>query len=102
MVVPAHGRICDEADVVEYRDMVTIIRDRVQDLVKKGKSLPDVKAAGVTADFDGVYGSTTGSWTTDQFVEAVYQDMSKLMTARAPAKDTNKAQAKTKKQNPED
>src|SRR5579863_366032 len=30
MVVPGHGRICDEADVVEYRDMLTIIRDRLQ------------------------------------------------------------------------
>ena len=39
-VIPGHGRICNEADVVEYRDMVTIIRDRVQEMVKKGMTLP--------------------------------------------------------------
>ena len=45
MVIPGHGRLCDEADVVEYRDMMTIIRDRIQDLVKKGMTLEQVKAA---------------------------------------------------------
>ena len=52
-----HGRICDEADVVEYRDMVTIIRDRVQDLIKKGMTLEQVKAARPTRDYDGEYGA---------------------------------------------
>jgi glyoxylase-like metal-dependent hydrolase (beta-lactamase superfamily II) len=76
MVIPGHGRLCDEADVVEYRDMVTIIRDRIQDMVKKGMSLEQVKAAKPTRDYDPLYGSTTGSWTTDMFVEAAYKSLS--------------------------
>lgn len=75
MVIPGNGRLCDEADVVEYRDMVTIIRDRVQDLIKKGLTLEQVKAARPTRDYDPVYGSTTGSWTTEMFVEAVYKSL---------------------------
>jgi cyclase len=76
MVIPGHGRLCDEADVVEYRDMVTIIRDRVQDMIKKGMTLDQVKAAKPTRDYDPLYGSTTGFWTTDMFVEAVYKSLS--------------------------
>jgi len=78
-VVPGHGRLADEADVVEYRDMVTIVRDRIQDLIRKGKTLAEVKAAHPTFDYDGRYGAATGSWTTEMFVEAVYRDL-------APAK----------------
>jgi cyclase len=76
MVIPGHGRLCDEADVVEYRDMVTIIRERVQDMVRKGMTLEQVKAARPTRDYDPLYGSTAGSWTTDMFVEAVYKSLS--------------------------
>jgi glyoxylase-like metal-dependent hydrolase (beta-lactamase superfamily II) len=76
-VVPGHGRIADEADVVEYRDMVTIVRDRIQDLVAKGKTLAEIKAARPTADYDGRYGATTGPWTTEMFIEAVYRDMAR-------------------------
>jgi cyclase len=75
MVIPGHGRLCDEADVVEYRDMVTIIRDRIQDMIKKGMSLEQVKAAKPTRDYDPLYGSTTGIWTTDMFVEAAYKSL---------------------------
>jgi len=74
-VVPGHGRLCDEADVLEYRDMVTIVRDRIQDLVSRGMSLEQVKAARPTLDYDGRYGSKTGPWTTDMFVEAVYRNL---------------------------
>jgi len=76
MVIPGHGRLCDEADVVEYRDMVTIIRDRIQDMFKKGMTLEQVKAAKPTRDYDPLYGSTAGAWTTDMFVEAVYKSLS--------------------------
>ncbi len=76
MVIPGHGRLCDEADVVEYRDMVTIIRDRIQDMIKKGMSLEQVKTAKPTRDYDPLYGSTTGAWTTDMFVEAAYKSLS--------------------------
>ncbi len=75
MIVPGHGRLCDEADVVEYRDMVTIIRDRIQDLIGKGMTLDQVKAAKPTRDYDTRYGATTGFWTTDMFVEAVYNSL---------------------------
>jgi cyclase len=72
-VVPGRGRICNEADVVEYRDMVTIIRDRIHDMATRGMSLEQVKAARPTIDYDGVYGSASGPWTTDMFIEAVYR-----------------------------
>jgi glyoxylase-like metal-dependent hydrolase (beta-lactamase superfamily II) len=74
-VVPGHGRLCDQLDVVEYRDMVTIIRDRVQDLMKKGQTLDQIKAAAPTAGYNARYGSTSGSWTTSMFVEAVYNSL---------------------------
>ncbi len=74
-VIPGHGRLCDEADVVEYRDMLTIIRDRVLDLVKKGQTLEQVKAARPTRDYDPLYGATQGFWTIDMFVEAVYKSL---------------------------
>ena len=82
MVIAGHGRICDEADVVEYRDMVTILRDRVQALVKRGMTLDQVKAARPTADYDGRYGATTGFLTTDAFVESVYRSLSQSPTGR--------------------
>ena len=74
-VVPGHGRLSDEADVVEFRDMLTIVRDRVADLVAKGNTLAEVKAARPTRDYDGRYGTTTGPWTTDMFIEALYRDV---------------------------
>ncbi len=74
-VIPGHGRAADQADVVEYRDMVTIIRDRIQDGVKKGLSLDQVKAAQPTLDYDAVFGSSNGSWTTDSFIDAVYKSL---------------------------
>jgi glyoxylase-like metal-dependent hydrolase (beta-lactamase superfamily II) len=76
LVIPGHGRICDSADVAYYRDMVTIVRDRVQDMVKKGLTLEQVKAARPTSDYDPRYGSSSGPWTTDQFIEAVYNSLS--------------------------
>ncbi len=76
MIIPGHGRISDSADVGYYRDMVTIIRDRVQDMIDRGMTLEEVKAARPTLDYDTIYGSTTGFWTTDMFVEAVYASLS--------------------------
>ena len=71
-IIPGRGRLSDTADVAAYRNMLTMIRDRVKDLKKKGMTLAQVKAARPTLDFDGRYGSTTGSWTTDMFIDAVY------------------------------
>jgi len=75
-IIPGHGRVADQADLVEYRDMTTIIRDRIADGVKKGLSLDQVKAAQPTLDYDGVYNKPGGFWTADQFIEAVYKSLS--------------------------
>ena len=74
-IIPGHGRLCTESDVVELRDMATIVRDRIQYMVQKNMTLEQVKAARPTADFDPVYGTATGAWTTDRFIEAVYADL---------------------------
>ncbi len=75
LMVPGHGRLVDSADVAYYRDMLTIIRDRVEDLIKKGRTLEQVKAAHPSGDYDTEYGATTGPWTTDNFIEAVYKSL---------------------------
>lgn len=76
-IVPGRGRLADTADVASYRNMLTMIRDRVRDLAGRGLTLDQVKAARPTADFDGRYGAATGPWTTDMFVEAVYATLQK-------------------------
>lgn len=75
MVVPGHGRLCDESDVSEYRDMVTMVRDRIQDMVKKKMTLAQVKAARPTLDFDVVY--ATAAHTGEMFTEAVYHSLTR-------------------------
>jgi len=77
IVVPGHGHLCDQYDVVEYRDMVTIIRDRVRDLIKAGRSLTEVKAAQPAKGYMGRYGNQGGAWTTDHFIEAIYRSLVK-------------------------
>ena len=74
-VIPGHGRICDDADVVEFRDMVVIIRDRVRDMVNKGMSLEQVKAARPSRDYDTEYVSSNSFVKADQFVEAIYKSL---------------------------
>ena len=85
LVIPAYGRISDIADVAYYRDMTTILRDRIQDMAKKGMTLEQVKAAKPTADYDGRYGATTGPWTTDMFIEAVYKTLPRDAASRPAA-----------------
>jgi cyclase len=75
LIIPGHGRICDQLDVVEYRDMVTIIRDRIRDLVKQGLSLEQIEQASPARGYIRRYGSDSGSWTTNAFVEAVYRGL---------------------------
>ena len=77
IVIPGHGRLYDQFDVIEYRDMITIIRDRVRDLVNAGRSLEQVKAARPAKGYEGRYGNAGGDWTTDRFVEAVYRSLVK-------------------------
>jgi glyoxylase-like metal-dependent hydrolase (beta-lactamase superfamily II) len=75
-VIPGHGRIGDEHDVVMYRDMLVIIRDRIADLVEQKMTLEQVRAARPTRDYDGRYGSDSGPWTTAMFIEAIYREVS--------------------------
>ena len=86
MVVPGHGRLCDSGDLAYYRDMLTIIRDRVQDMIRKGMTLEQVKNARPTKDYDPRWGATSGFWTTDQFVDAIYKNLS----PKAAPKPTSK------------
>jgi glyoxylase-like metal-dependent hydrolase (beta-lactamase superfamily II) len=75
-IIPGHGRICDEADVLEYHDMMVIVRDRIKDAVKKGMTLDQVKAARLTRDYDPRYAAPSGPGTTANFVESMYRDLS--------------------------
>jgi glyoxylase-like metal-dependent hydrolase (beta-lactamase superfamily II) len=77
LVIAGHGRVCDQYDVVEYRDMVTIIRDRVRTLKKAGMTLNQIRAASPARGYIRRYGSDSGSWTTSSFVDAVYQTVDK-------------------------
>jgi cyclase len=74
-VVPGHGYLSDEHEVVEYRDMVVIVRDRIRAMIDAGATLPQVQAARLTADYDTRYGANTGRWTTAMFVQAVYDTL---------------------------
>jgi len=76
MIIPGHGRLTDEADVLDYRDMLTIIRDRIAYRIDQGDSLAQVTASEPTYDYDPRYGSESGFWTTGQFIEAVYNELS--------------------------
>ena len=75
LFIPAHGRVGDIADITYYRDMTTIIRDRIQDLMKKGRTIEQIKAAKPTEDWNGRLGQDK-SWTPDMFVEAIYKGLS--------------------------
>jgi glyoxylase-like metal-dependent hydrolase (beta-lactamase superfamily II) len=75
VIIPGHGRLCDEHEVLEYRDMLVIIRDRVLEMVARGASLDDVKRARPALDYEARYGASTGPWTTHAFVEAIYREL---------------------------
>jgi cyclase len=85
LVVPGHGRLSDEQDVIEYRDMATIVRDRIREYVKREMTLDQIKAKKPTLDFDARYGSDSGFWTTAMFVETIYKEMVKENPPSAPA-----------------
>ena len=74
-VIPGHGRLTDEADVVEYRDMMTIIRDRVQDAVEQGDDARAGEGGAARARLRGALRRGAGLWTTDAFVEAAYRSL---------------------------
>ena len=74
-LVPGHGNVYDKLDLLEYRDAVTIVRDRVQDLIDEGKTLAQAKAANPTLGYRSQYGADSGPWTTDMFVEVIYNEL---------------------------
>jgi cyclase len=76
LVIPGHGHLCDQAEVVEYRDMVAIVRDRVQAMIKRGMTLDQVKALKLTRDYDPIYWHNS-YWTPDMFIEAAYKSLKK-------------------------
>ena len=82
MVIPNRGRIYDEGDVAEYRDVMTIVRDRVQDAIGKGQTLEQVQAARLARDYDGRYAAATGPAAANEFIATVYRSLS------AAAQDT--------------
>ena len=74
-VIPGHGRVSEQMEVVDYRDMVVLVRDVVADLIKQGKTLDQIKAARPALPYETRYGSQTGPWTTNAFVEAIYKSL---------------------------
>jgi hypothetical protein len=76
MLIPGHGRIADEHDLLEYRDMVTIVRDRVQNGIKKGLTLQQIKAAkpSYTYEYEPRF-NRNPAWTAEMFVEAIYKNL---------------------------
>jgi glyoxylase-like metal-dependent hydrolase (beta-lactamase superfamily II) len=74
-LVPGHGHVYDKLDLLEYRDAVTTVKDRVQDLIDEGRTLAQVKAADPTLGYKSQYGADKGEWTTDMFVEVIYNEL---------------------------
>ena len=74
-VVPGHGRVGDEADILTFRDMLVIVRARIADLIAQGKTLAQVREARPALDYDPRYGNDNGEWTSADFVAAIYTDL---------------------------
>lgn len=75
LLVPGHGHVYDKLDLLEYRDAITVVRDRVKALIDEGRTLDQVKAANPTLGYRSQYGSDSGPWTTDMFVEVIYREL---------------------------
>lgn len=75
MIVPGHGRLADSADVTYYRDMLTIIRDRVLHMIDGGMSLGEIQEARPTFGYNGRWGAEEGAWTTEMFVQAIFRNL---------------------------
>ena len=83
LLVPGHGHVYDKLDLLEYRDAITVVRDRVQQLVDQGRTLDQVKAANPTLGYRSQYGAETGAWTTDMFVDVIYRELAAKKRAAA-------------------
>ncbi len=76
LVIPGHGRLSGLGDVLDYREMVIVIGDRLKAMIEDGMSLEQIKAAQPAIDYEPVYGTEASFWTTDQFIEAAYTSLS--------------------------
>jgi glyoxylase-like metal-dependent hydrolase (beta-lactamase superfamily II) len=85
-VIPGRGHVLRQVDVANYRDMLVIVADEVQGLIDQNKSLDEIKAADPAKPFKSRYGATSGPWTTDMFIEAVYKS---LVAGKKPAEKTS-------------
>jgi len=94
MVIPGHGRICDQADLVYYQEMLIIIRDRIQNMINKGMTVEQVQRAKPTRDYDPLYASPKGLWTPDKFVAAIYQNLKDHPEKDQQSKDQHEKVAK--------
>ncbi|MGH7226379.1 MAG: hypothetical protein ACRELF_24450, partial [Gemmataceae bacterium] len=74
-VMPAHGRLCDQWEVVDYRDMVVIIRNTIAGMMKSRMTLEQIEAADPAKAYEPRFGSSTGPWTTNMFVAAIYHSL---------------------------
>ncbi len=99
LVIPGHGRLSDEQDVIEYRDMATIVRDRIREYVKRGMTVDQVKEKKPTLDFDGRYGSDTGFWTTNAFIETIYKEMAAKHKPAPPPAGNQRNRTQNRNQN---
>src|SRR5215467_9566638 len=72
-VIPGHGRLCEQMEIVDYRDMVVLVRDNVAELMKQGKTLDQIKAARPALPYETRYGAQSG--VTNAFVEAIYKSL---------------------------
>jgi hypothetical protein len=84
VVIPARGPLCNQADLVYYRDMVVVVRDRVRDQMNRGKSLQQIEASDPTQGYNSRFGAQDGAWTTRDFIHAVYNS---LASERAAGKN---------------
>jgi cyclase len=76
-ILPGHGHVYSQQDVVEYRDMIVIIRDIIEDMLKQGMTLEQIQAASPAKGYEPSFGAAQGPWTTRDFVRAIYEGLSK-------------------------
>jgi cyclase len=74
-VIPGHGRVSDEADVLSYRDMTYFIRERVRHYIEQGMTLAQIQAERPSLDYDTRYNDEELPWTSDMFIESIYRSL---------------------------
>jgi cyclase len=75
LVIPGHGRLSGIGDVLDYREMVIVIGDRLKHMIAEDMSLEQILAAQPAMDYEPVYGDPANPDGTDQFIETAYQSL---------------------------